>query len=248
MKSTLHVFKVGGHIIDDPQALQAFLNDFTATEGAKLLIHGGGKIASELGIKLNIPPTLIEGRRITDEATLDVVVMVYAGLINKKIVAKLQALGHNALGLSGADGNAVLAHKRQHPSIDYGFVGDVDKVNAPFFLQLLQEEYVPICCAISHDGEGTLFNTNADTMAKEIASSLTSHFEVSLVYTFEKAGVLTNPADDSSWIPKITPTEYASYKASGVISGGMIPKLDNAFEAIEEGIDRVLIGKTVVTR
>lgn len=237
------IVKIGGNIVDNPQALERFLGNFHKLEGPKVLIHGGGKIASQLSKELGIEVKMHNGRRITDFETLKLVTMVYAGLINKQIVAALQQIGCKAVGLSGADGNAVPATKRAANPIDWGFVGDVEpsKINVEFLKMLLDGGYTPVFCAITHDCSGSLLNTNADTMASSLARALSSAMESSLVYCFEKDGVLANPDDDSSVIPLITRTSYKELLEKGMIVGGMIPKLDNAFAALEEGVAEVFI-------
>ena len=252
----LHVIKIGGNVIDDPAQLESFLSDFADLRGKKILIHGGGKIATKLSKDLGIESELIEGRRITDAETLNVVVMVYAGLINKKIVASLQKLNCNAIGLAGADGNIIRATKRPlrkvlsfgedlGESIDYGFVGDLDdsSVDAQAIYKLVQAGFTPVFSAITHDGNGQLLNTNADTIASVIAVSMSGLYTTSLVYCFEKSGVLKDVNDESSLIKNINEEEYKELKKAGVIHSGMIPKLDNAFEAIGKGLGEVCIGK-----
>ena len=252
----LHVIKIGGNVIDDPAQLESFLSDFADLKGKKILIHGGGKIATKLSKDLGIESELIEGRRITDAETLNVVVMVYAGLINKKIVASLQKLNCNAIGLAGADGNIIRATKRPlrkvlsfgedlGEAIDYGFVGDLDdsSVDAQAIYKLVQAGFTPVFSAITHDGNGQLLNTNADTIASVIAVSMSGLYTTSLVYCFEKSGVLKDVNDESSLIKNINEEEYKELKKAGVIHSGMIPKLDNAFEAIGKGLGEVCIGK-----
>lgn len=239
----LVVIKIGGNIIDDEKKLSSFLKDFAAIDGKKILVHGGGKLATKLAESMNIPQQMIEGRRITDAETLKVVTMVYAGYINKNIVGQLQALDCNAVGLSGADGNAIQAHKRTHASIDYGFAGDVDDVNTSLFQTLLAKDIALVMAPITHDKKGQLLNTNADTIAQEIAKALSNSFAVKLIYSFEKSGVLRNAEDDSSVIARITPGSYQQLKEEQVIFAGMIPKLDNAFAALNSGVQKVIIGK-----
>ena len=246
-KTSLHIVKIGGQLAEDPRLLGEVLDRFTVIEAPKILVHGGGVMASEWCQRLGIPVQMVDGRRITDEASLEVAIMVYAGLTNKRIVAALQQRGCNALGLSGADANIIVSHKRSATTIDYGWVGDIDKVNAAAFEQLLQAGFTPVCCAITHDGQGRLLNTNADTIAQEIAGSLATRHKVSLHFYMEKAGVMTNPDHPDTLLPGINTNEYRQLKASGAISGGMIPKLDNAFRALESGINEVFIGKTRVT-
>lgn len=240
---TLLIIKIGGNIIDDEEKLQDFLQRFAAINGPKILVHGGGKLASRMAEQMQVPQQMVEGRRITDEATLKIVTMVYAGYVNKNIVARLQALQCNAIGLSGADGNAMLAHKRKHPSIDYGFVGDMDKVNTELLHQLLQQDLCLVLAPITHNGEGQLLNTNADTIAQEAAKALSAVYRVSLLYSFEKKGVLLDANDDNTVIPSINPGLYDTLKKEGKIFAGMIPKLDNAFAALRQGVEKVIIGK-----
>ena len=237
------VIKIGGNIIDDEAKLFSFLKDFAAIETKKILVHGGGKLATRLAEQLKIPQQVVEGRRITDAETLKVVTMVYAGYINKNIVAQLQAGNCNAIGLCGADGDAILAHKRQHPVMDYGFVGDVDAINTSLISNLLEKNITPVFAPITHDQQGQLLNTNADTIAQQIAKGLSALFDVTLIYSFEKSGVLLDANDDSSIIPVIDPASYNKLKAGGKIFAGMIPKLDNAFAALNSGVKKVNIGK-----
>ena len=239
----LYVIKIGGNIIDDDKKLSSFLKYFALIKVRKILIHGGGKLATNVAEQLKIPQQLIDGRRITDAETLKVITMVYAGYINKNIVALLQSNNCNAVGLSGADGNLIQAHKRIHPSIDYGFVGDIDKVNSDWLSTLLNENVTPVIAAVTHDAKGQLLNTNADTIAQEIANSLANEYDVNLIYCFEKKGVLQNADDDNSVIAEIIPSFYKQLKEKGVIHSGMIPKLDNAYAALESGVKKVIIGK-----
>lgn len=238
----LSVVKIGGNVIEDSAALQSFLTDFAQMQGSKILVHGGGKKATAMAEKMDIPVQMVEGRRITDAQNLDIITMLYGGKINKNIVAQLQNLGCNALGLSGADGNAIQAVKRPVKSIDYGFVGDVVGVNNALFQMLLKGGYTPVCCAITHDQKGQLLNTNADTIAASLAQSLSQSFEVSLWYCFEKQGVLENIDDDGSVIETITPQKYKNLKTAQVIHSGMIPKIDNCFDALANGVNEVKIG------
>ena len=242
MKS-VKIVKIGGNIVDKPEALQNFLENFHKLEGPKILIHGGGAIASKLSKDLGIEVKMHNGRRITDIETLKLVTMVYAGLINKQIVAALQLIGCMAVGLSGAAGNSVPATKRAPNPIDWGFVGDVEpeKINAGFLETLLDAGYTPVFCAITHDSNGSLLNTNADTMASSLARALSVKYSTSLVYCFEKDGVLADPDDDNSVIPLITRESYRELLEKGMIIGGMIPKLDNAFAALEYGVEQVFI-------
>lgn len=242
-KESLYVIKIGGNIIDDEQRLAAFLQSYAHLPGKKILIHGGGKLATKLAADLHIPQQMVDGRRITDAETLKIVTMVYAGFINKNIVATLQKHTLNAIGLCGADANVILASKRVHPTIEYGFVGDVEKVNDAFLKALLDQNIAIVIAPITHNGEGLLLNTNADTIAQEIATAMATFYSVQLVYSFEKAGVLTDVNDDNSVIPVLTKSLYQQYKAEEKIFAGMIPKLDNAFMAIEKGVDKVIIGK-----
>ncbi len=239
----LTVIKIGGNIIDDETKLSSFLKKFASIKGKKILVHGGGKLATKLADQLNIPQQLVDGRRITDAETLRIVTMVYAGYINKNIVAKLQANGENAVGICGADGNAILAHKRKNASLDYGFAGDIDEVNISFFSTLLAEDISLVVAPITHDAKGQLLNTNADTIAQEIAKALSREYSVQLVYSFEKAGVLTDANDDTTVIKEITTSSYMQLKETGTIFAGMIPKLDNAFTALKSGVEKVIIGK-----
>lgn len=249
MRNKLTVIKIGGNIIDDSQKLTSFLKNFTSIEGFKILIHGGGKLATKLAAKLGIEQQMVEGRRITDAATLNIVTMVYAGSINKNIVAQLQANGCNALGLCGADANIIKAHKRVHSTIDYGFVGDVNEVNTAFIESLLLQNIALVLCPITHDGDGQLLNTNADTIAQETAKAMSHLYDVSLIYSFEKAGVLLDVNNDDSVVSVLNPTYYQELKTPDETSGeakifaGMIPKLDNAFAAINSGVNKVIIGK-----
>jgi acetylglutamate kinase len=239
----LVIVKIGGNIIDDDTKLTAFLKDFAALKGNKILIHGGGKLATKLAGTLGIEQKMVDGRRITDAKTLKVVTMVYAGYINKNIVAQLQANDCPAIGITGADGNAILAHKRIKAAIDYGFAGDIDEINALFFKGLIDQGLTIVMAPITHDKKGQLLNTNADTIAQEIAKGLSSHYSVQLIYSFEKSGVLLDANDDSTVIPTINPASYQQLKAEEKIFAGMIPKLDNAFAALTSGVNKVVIGK-----
>lgn len=239
----IKVIKIGGNVVDNPALLATFVKDFAALKGPKILVHGGGVMASTIQKALGQTPVMIEGRRVTDADTLKVVTMVYAGWCNKNIVALLQAEGCNALGMSGADANVIKAVKRPATPIDYGFVGDIypDGINCNLLMSLLKAGITPVLCAINHDGEGHLLNTNADTVSSSIASALASRADVDLIYCFEKNGVLADKDDDASVIPVITPSEYACLKADGVVADGMIPKLDNSFKAIASGVRSVII-------
>lgn len=238
---TLTVVKIGGNVIDDPAALKRFLTAFAGLSGAKVLIHGGGKIATQVAEKLGIKTTMVEGRRITDVPMLEVVTMVYGGLVNKQIVASLQALDVNAIGLTGADGGTVLAKKRPVKDIDYGMVGDIEEVNSGQIQFFLRQDLTPVFAPITYTEAGDLLNTNADTMASAIAVDMAHHDSVTLVYCFEKKGVLADPADDTSVIGELNPQTYAKHKAAGTINKGMVPKLDNAFKALENGVAKVII-------
>jgi len=239
----LTVIKIGGNVIDDDIKLSSFLKAFASIKGKKILVHGGGKLATKLAEQLNIPQQLVDGRRITDAETLKIVTMVYAGYVNKNIVAQLQANGENAIGICGADGNAILAHKRTNALLDYGFVGDIDEVNFSFFSDLLDKNINIVVAPLTHDAKGQLLNTNADTIAQEIANAMSKTYSVQLIYSFEKAGVLTDTNDDDTLIKEINPSSYKQLKESGAIFAGMIPKLDNAFAALHNGVEKVIIGK-----
>ena len=239
----LFVIKIGGNIIDDEAKLASFLKDFASINEKKILIHGGGKLATNVAQQLNIPQQLIDGRRITDAETLKVVTMVYAGYINKNITALLQSNNCNAIGLSGADGNLILGHKRVHPTIDFGFVGDIDLINCEWLDKLLTDDTTPVIAPVIHDKQGQLLNTNADTIAQEIAKSMSANYEVTLVYCFEKKGVLKNADDENSVIPEITLASFTSLREKNIIHSGMIPKLHNAFTALNSGVKKVIVGK-----
>ena len=241
--SELTVIKIGGNIVDKPDALEIFLKDFSKIDGPKILIHGGGAIATEMSKKMGIEIKMHEGRRITDYETLKLVTMLYAGLINKQIVATLQKMGCNALGLSGADGNSIPATRRSPEPIDFGYVGDVDPntINASFLKTLLARGICPVFCALTHDGNGTLLNTNADTMASSISIALSRDYCTKLIYCFEKEGVLSDPDNPDSVIPLITYSSFQRLKEEKKIKEGMIPKLDNAFNAIKNGVSQVVI-------
>lgn len=240
---TLYVIKIGGNIIDDENKLSSFLKEFASIENKKILVHGGGKMGTKIAEQLGIEQKLVEGRRITDAETLKIVTMVYAGYINKNIVAQLQANDCNALGLTGADGNSIVAHKRINAKIDYGFAGDVDSINVEFITSLLEKNITPVIAPITHDHQGQLLNTNADTIAQEIAKSLSNYFDVILIYSFEKAGVLLDANDDTSVISEINPVSYRQLIAEHKIFDGMIPKMENAFSALNNGVKKVIIGK-----
>ena len=241
MKEKITVIKVGGKIVEEEHSLSALLDRFAAIEGRKVLIHGGGRSATRIAGSMGIESRMVEGRRITDEAMLRVVTMVYGGLVNKNIVAKLQARNVNALGLTGADCNIITARKRAVKDIDYGFVGDVERSDGDMLKRLIEQGLVPIIAPLTHDKMGNLLNTNADTMAAETAKALAGFYNVTLMFCFELPGVMRNPDDPDSIIGTITHNSYKELKESGVISGGMIPKIDNAFNAIENGVEKVII-------
>ena len=241
MKELLQVVKVGGAVVEDPASLSALLSAFAALPGLKVLVHGGGRSATRLSEALGIESRMVAGRRVTDEKTLEVVTMVYGGLVNKRIVAGLQALGVNALGLTGADLGYMLADKRPVGEVDYGWVGDVRSVDTSVLADLIARGVVPVLAPLTFDGAGHLLNTNADTIAGEAAKALAERFDVTLVYCFEKKGVLSDPDDGESVIPLITRKSYAGLLASGVVAGGMVPKLDNAFAALDAGVSTVRI-------
>lgn len=245
-KQKLTIVKVGGNVINNPEALTSFLTDFAALKGNKILVHGGGKRATQLAGDLGIEATMINGRRVTDEATIEIVTMVYAGLLNKNIVATLQSKNCNALGLSGADGNSIQAHKRVVVDVDYGFAGDVDGINATNIATFINGGMTPVFCAITHDGKGQLLNTNADTIASTIAVGMSELYDVSLVYTFEKNGVLTSVDDDNSVITDINAKKYVELKNEGIIADGMLPKMENCFNALQQGVTEVIIGNPTV--
>jgi len=247
----LNVIKVGGAVVENPDFLKDMLNDFAMLSGHKVLVHGGGRSATNIAKQLGIESNMVGGRRITDGKMLDVVTMVYGGLVNKNLVAQLQACGVNALGLTGADMNLILSHKRPmkevamedgtRQQVDFGFVGDVDHVNGEMLTGLIQKDIVPIMAPLTHDGEGHMLNTNADTIASEVARALAPYFEVTLTYAFEKMGVLLDPDDDDSVIPHLNEERFHALVEDKKIQGGMIPKLENAFKAIHQGVSRVVI-------
>jgi len=243
---TLNIIKIGGNVIDNSENLYHFLKDFTALDGYKILVHGGGKIATELSETLGIEAKVVDGRRITDIEALRVVTMVYGGLINKNIVAQLQRYGSNAIGLTGADGDSIRAQKRLVKTIDYGFVGDIDEtsVNVKGISALMQAGFTPVFCALTHDGEGQMLNTNADTIASALAVALAKSYHTTLIYCFEKKGVLMDINDDDSIIRDIGPKHYEELKTKQIIHSGMLPKLDNAFTAIACGVKAVIIGRS----
>lgn len=242
MKEKLTIVKVGGAVVEDELQLSQLLKDFGAIEGRKVLVHGGGRKATKMAERLGIETKMVNGRRITDAAMLEVVTMVYGGLVNKYLVAQLQANGINALGLTGADANVILSHKRPlKDGIDYGFVGDVDYVAHQTLAHLIEAGIIPVMAPLTHDAEGHILNTNADTIASETAKALANNYDVTLIFSFEKKGVLSNPDDDDSVIPIITKEDFERYKADGTISGGMLPKIENALKAVEAGVSRVII-------
>lgn len=237
----LTIVKVGGKVVEEPETHHQLLKDFAAIPSPKILVHGGGRSATAMAERLGVKTQMIEGRRITDAPMLEVVTMVYGGLVNKNIVAGLQSHKQNALGMTGADMNIIRSKKRVHPTIDYGFVGDIEEVNGQALKQLLTEGVVPVIAPLTHDGKGNMLNTNADTMAGSVAAALASSFKVTLVFCFEKKGVLSNVEDEDSVIPLITPKEFQKLKEKKVIVEGMIPKLDNGFEALEKGVHQIRI-------
>jgi acetylglutamate kinase len=238
----LQVIKVGGRLLDDEALLAGFVKDFSQLDGPKILVHGGGQQANNLSHELGLKPQAIDGRRITDASTLRVVVMTYAGLLNTQLVAQLQASGCAAVGLSGADGNTIFAHKRKHGKVDYGFAGDIDAVNTDFLSSLLTQGMVPVICPITHDGAGQLLNTNADTIATEVAAAFAKTRHVKLRYCFDKPGVLANPADETSVFARLSREMVVALRQQNMIHAGMLPKLDNAFAACERGVSEGSIG------
>lgn len=244
--NSLNIIKIGGNVIDNSENLYHFLKDFKDLPGYKILVHGGGKIATQVSDSLGIESRLVDGRRITDVETLRVVTMVYGGLVNKNIVAQLQRFGTNAIGLTGADGNLIKAKKRPVKTIDYGFVGDIyeGSVNTEGINNLLKAGFAPVFCALTHDGEGQLLNTNADTIASALAVAMAGVFETTLIYCFEKKGVLMDIDDEESVIREIDPARYEELKIKQIIHSGMLPKLDNAFTAIACGVKAVVIGRS----
>ena len=246
MKEKLTIVKVGGAVVENELQLSQLLKDFSAIEGRKVLVHGGGRKATKMAERLGIETQMVNGRRITDSDMLEVVTMVYGGLVNKNLVARLQANGINALGLTGADANAIRSHKRppvvvDGSPVDYGFVGDVDAADGNMLSRLIEAGITPVMAPLTHDGEGHILNTNADTIASETAKALADIYDVTLIFSFEKKGVLSNPDDDDSVIPVITRTLFNEYKADGTISGGMLPKIENALNAVDAGVSKVII-------
>lgn len=243
MKEKLTIVKVGGKIVEDAASLARLISDFSALEGYKLLVHGGGRTATEVAARLGVETQMVEGRRVTNAEMLEVVTMVYGGLVNKNVVAHLQACGVCALGLTGADVDVMRAHRRIGTTVDYGYVGDVDRVDGARLAMLIRSGIVPVMAPLTHDGAGTLLNTNADTIAGETAKALAEHFDVTLMYCFEHAGVLRDASCPDSVIPCIDKQAFQQLVADGVVSGGMIPKLQNCLAAIEAGVKRVVITK-----
>lgn len=241
MKEKITVVKVGGAVVEDEARLSRLLSDFSAIEGRKVLVHGGGRRATAVASRLGIESKMVNGRRITDRDMLEVVTMVYGGLVNKNLVARLQANGVDAIGLTGADIDVIRSHKRPVKDVDYGFVGDVDHVDGHKLRTLIEAGITPVMAPLTHDGNGNILNTNADTIAAETAKALAEHYDVTLIFSFEKKGVLSNPDDEDSVIPLITRADFERYVADGTVAGGMLPKLENAFEAISAGVLRVNI-------
>ena len=242
MKENITIVKVGGAVVEDEAQLAQLLKDFSAIKGKKVLVHGGGRKATKVAESLGIESKMVNGRRITDAEMLSVVTMVYGGLVNKNLVARLQANGVNALGLTGADMNVIRSHKRPIKNgVDFGFVGDVDTADGKMLSKLIEEGITPVMAPLTHDGQGNILNTNADTIASETAKALAPYYDVTLIFSFEKKGVLRNPDDDDSVIPVITHEDFERYKSDGTISGGMLPKIENALSAIDAGVSRVII-------
>ena len=242
MKQKLSIVKIGGNVIENEIELDRFLLNFSKLEEPKILVHGGGKLATKLAIKLGIESKMTSGRRITDGKSLEVITMVYGGLTNKNMVAKLQALGTNAIGLSGADGNAIRAHKRPVKEIDFGFVGDIDRINSELIDTLVGANLTPVFCAISHDGKGQLLNTNADTIASELAIGMSHKYNTTLYYCFEKKGVLKDVEKDDSVIKHIDTNSYNDLLEQNIIADGMLPKMENCFHALQQSVSKVCIG------
>ena len=241
MKLPLTIVKVGGAVVEDSARLDSLLSAFAAIDGRKVLVHGGGRRATAIASRLGVESRMVDGRRVTDGAMLEVVTMVYGGLVNKDIVARLQARGINSIGLTGADGGVILSHKRPVKDVDYGFVGDVDRVDGSRLASLIEGGFTPVMAPLTHDGHGQMLNTNADTIAAETAKALAERYDVTLMYCFDKPGVMAEPDDDSTLIPVITRQDFRRLKADGTVTGGMLPKLENAFSAIDAGVSRVNI-------
>jgi acetylglutamate kinase len=241
-RELINIVKIGGKTIDNPSTLAQFIASFSRIPGKKILIHGGGIIANQIGDKMGIKASFHEGRRITDKETLDLITMVYGGLVNKKLVAKLQAQHVNAIGLSGADGNLIKAQKRIVQEIDYGFAGDVEEVNAALLDSLLSQKLTPVVCSLTHNAKGSLLNTNGDTIANKVACALIPYYEVNLWLCFDKEGVLLDRNDENSCIPRLNPNLYAELLAKSLIHDGMKPKLENAFQALKSGVSKIRIG------
>ena len=242
----LTIVKVGGAVVEDEAQLTQLLKDFSSIEGRKLLVHGGGRKATKVAERLGIATQMVNGRRVTDAEMLEVVTMVYGGLVNKNLIARLQANGVNAIGLTGADADVIRSHQRppvmvNGEAVDYGFVGDVERADGAMLSRLIEAGITPVMAPLTHDGEGHILNTNADTIASETAKAMVAYYDVTLIFSFEKAGVLRNPDDDSSVIPQITRADFEQYKADGTISGGMLPKIENALSAVDAGVSRVII-------
>jgi len=237
----LTIVKVGGKVVEEPDSLQQLLKDFAALPSPKILVHGGGRSATAMATRLGIETKMVEGRRITDSAMLEVVTMVYGGLVNKNIVAGLQSHGQNAIGMTGADMNIIRSKKRSNSAIDYGFVGDIEAVNSQALCKLLNDDTIPVIAPLTHDGKGNLLNTNADTIASSIAAAMADSYKVTLVFCFEKKGVLSDTDDENSVIPLITPNEYQILKDKKIVVEGMIPKLDNGFDALQKGVYQIRI-------
>ena len=246
MREKLTIVKVGGAVVEDEAQLAQLLKDFAAIEGAKILVHGGGRRATKIAAALGVETKMVDGRRITDASMLEVVTMVYGGLVNKHVVAMLQSMGVDAIGLCGADGDIIRSVKRpvkmvNGSPVDYGFVGDVKKADGAKIAYFIEKNMTPVIAPLTHDGQGNILNTNADTMASETAKAMASLYDVTLIFSFEKKGVLSNPDDEDSVIPTITRSDFERYKADGTISGGMLPKIENALAAVEAGVSRVII-------
>jgi acetylglutamate kinase len=241
MDQQLTIVKVGGKVLENPETLHVFLEDFSALPGPKVLVHGGGRSATTMAKRLGLETKMVEGRRITDADMLEVVTMVYGGLVNKNVVAALQAMGINAMGITGADMNLIKSHKRTGTGIDYGFVGDIDDVNVAVLVTLLKQGVVPVVAPLTHDGQGQILNTNADTIASSLAMDFAENFDTRLMFCFEKPGVLINPDDDGSVIPFLNRELFNMYRDEGIISEGMVPKLENGFNSLANGVLEVVI-------